>query len=73
VAELHRYPHPQGSRSARRWLGTTGEPESVVLGNGPTRFWRAASGLCDPGDAVVLTRPTYSLLSVLARLGEPES
>jgi histidinol-phosphate aminotransferase len=71
VAELHRYPHPQGEplRSAlARHHGLS--PESVVLGNGADQVLESCfRAFADPGDAVVMTRPTYSLLSVLARLG----
>jgi histidinol-phosphate aminotransferase len=70
VAALHRYPHPQGEplRSAlARHHGVS--PSSVVLGNGADQILETCfRAFADPGDAVVLTRPTYSLLSVLARL-----
>ena len=70
VAALHRYPHPQGEplRSAlARHHGVS--PSSVVLGNGADQVLESCfRAFADPGDAVVLTRPTYSLLSVLARL-----
>ena len=71
VVELHRYPHPQGEplRSAlARHHGVS--PESVILGNGADQVLESCfRAFADPGDAVVLTRPTYSLLSLLARLG----
>jgi histidinol-phosphate aminotransferase len=70
VAALHLYPHPQGEplRSAlARHHGVS--PSSVVLGNGADQVLESCfRAFADPGDAVVLTRPTYSLLSVLARL-----
>jgi len=71
VADLHRYPHPQGEplRSAlARHHGLS--PESVVLGNGADQVLESCfRAFADPGDAVVLTRPTYSLLALLARVG----
>jgi histidinol-phosphate aminotransferase len=71
VVELHRYPHPQGEplRSAlARHHGLS--QESVVLGNGADQVLESCfRAFADPGDTVVLTRPTYSLLPLLARLG----
>ncbi|MGD1053080.1 MAG: histidinol-phosphate transaminase [Candidatus Dormibacteria bacterium] len=71
VGSLHRYPHPQGEplRSAlARHHGLP--PESVILGNGADQILESCfRAFADPGDTVVLTRPTYSLLSLIARLG----
>jgi histidinol-phosphate aminotransferase len=71
LAELHRYPHPQGEplrTAVARHHGLS--PESVVLGNGADQVLESCfRAFADPGDAVVLTRPTYSLLALLARIG----
>jgi histidinol-phosphate aminotransferase len=71
VVELHLYPHPQGeplrSALARHHALSS---ESVVLGNGADQVLESCfRAFADPGDTVVLTRPTYSLLPRLARLG----
>ena len=70
VVALHLYPHPQGEplRSAlARHHGVS--PDCVVLGNGADQVLESCfRAFADPGDAVVLTRPTYSLLSLLAHL-----
>jgi histidinol-phosphate aminotransferase len=71
VLSLRRYPDPTGEplRSAlARHHGLS--PESVVLGNGADQILESCfRAFADPGDTVVLTRPTYSLLPLLARLG----
>ena len=70
VTSLHRYPHPQGEplRSAlARHHGLS--PDAVVLGNGADQVLESCfRAFADPDDTVVLTRPTYSLLALLARL-----
>ena len=41
-----------------------------MVGNGADQVLESCfRAFADPGDTVVLTRPTYSLLPVLARLG----
>jgi histidinol-phosphate aminotransferase len=70
IGSLRRYPDPNGEplRSAlARHHGVS--PEGVVLGNGADQVLESCfRAFADPGDAVVLTRPTYSLLPLLARL-----
>jgi len=70
VAGLRRYPDPDGEplRSAlARHHGLS--PEQVLLGNGADQVLEACfDAFVDPGDTVLLTQPTYSLLPVLARL-----
>src|ERR1035437_1285869 len=71
VGSLHLYPHPQGeplrSALARHHALSS---ERVVLGNGADQVLESCfRAFADPGDTVVLTRPTYSLLPRLARLG----
>ena len=71
VGSLRRYPDPRGEplRSAlARHHGLS--PEAVVVGNGADQILECCfRAFADPGDTVVLTRPTYSLLPLLARLG----
>jgi histidinol-phosphate aminotransferase len=67
---LRLYPHPRGEplRSAIAAHHRL-RPEQVVLGNGADQVLEACfRAFADPGDTVVLTRPTYSLLHVLSRL-----
>jgi histidinol-phosphate aminotransferase len=70
AGSLRLYPDPQGEplRSAlARHHGV--EPDQVVLGNGADQILEGCfRAFVDPGDTVVLSRPTYSLLAVLARL-----
>lgn len=70
VGSLRLYPDPRGEplRSAlARHHGV--QPDQVVLGNGADQILEGCfRAFVDPGDTVVLTGPTYSLLAVLARL-----
>lgn len=74
VASLRRYPHPDGEPLRSALAAHHGvAPEQVVLGNGADQILEACfRAFADPGDRVVLTRPTYSLLPQLARLGGVE-
>lgn len=71
VASLRRYPHPHGEPLRSALAAHHGvAPEQVVLGNGADQILEACfRAFVEPGDSVVLTRPTYSLLPQLARLG----
>jgi len=71
VGSLRRYPDPAAEplRSAlAAHHGLT--PAQVVVGNGADQVLEACfRAYAEPGDTVVMTRPTYSLLTQLARLG----
>ena len=71
VEQLHRYPDPQGEPLRSALARHHGLPaEGVMVGNGADQVLESCfRAFADPGDTVVLTRPTYSLLPVLARLG----
>jgi histidinol-phosphate aminotransferase len=70
VGSLRLYPDPRGEplrSDLARHHGV--RPEQVVLGNGADQILESCfRAFVDPGDSVVLTRPTYTLLPVLARL-----
>jgi histidinol-phosphate aminotransferase len=68
---LRRYPHPQGEPLRSLIAAHHGvAANQVVLGNGADQVLEACfRAFAEPGDTVVLTHPTYSLLPVLARLG----
>ncbi len=70
VAGLRRYPDPHGEPLRSALAAHHGlAPQQVVLGNGADQVLEACfRAFADPGETVVLTRPTYSLLAVLARL-----
>jgi histidinol-phosphate aminotransferase len=70
AGELRRYPHPFAeplrSAIAEHHGVSSGE---VIVGNGADQILDLCfRAFVDPGDAVGLTEPTYSLLPVLARL-----
>ena len=70
ASSLRLYPDPRGEplRTALA-LHHGVRPEQVVLGNGADQILECCfQAFVDPGDGVVLTRPTYTLLAVLARL-----
>ena len=71
IERLHRYPDPQGEPLRSALARHHGLPiEAVMVGNGADQVLESCfRAFADPGDTVVLTRPTYSLLPVLARLG----
>ena len=71
VDELRRYPDPRGEPLRSELARHHGlAPEAVMVGNGADQVLESCfQAFVDPGDSVVLTRPTYSLLPVLARLG----
>jgi histidinol-phosphate aminotransferase len=70
VASLRRYPDPLGEPLRSAVAVHHGlRPEQVVLGNGADQVLDACfRAFAEPGDTVVLTRPSYSLLPLLARL-----
>ena len=70
AAALNRYPSPVGEPLRSRIAAYHGvSAEQVVLGNGADGVLAAIfAAFCDPGAAVVLTEPTYSLLPTLSRL-----
>lgn len=71
VGSLRHYPDPQGEplRSALAAHHRL-RPEQVVLGNGADQVLEACfRAFAGPGDQVVLTRPSYSLLPLLAQIG----
>ena len=74
VTGLRRYPDPQGeplrsALAAHHALRT----DQVLVGNGADQVLEACfRAFCEPGQVAVLTRPTYSLLPLLARLGGVE-
>ena len=71
LGSVRRYPHPAGEplrSELARYYGLS--PEQVVLGNGADQVLEACfRAFAEPGETVVLTRPTYSLLPLLAHLG----
>jgi histidinol-phosphate aminotransferase len=71
VAGLRRYPDPHGEPLRSALAAHHGvAAQQVMLGNGADQVLEACfRAFAEPGDGVVLTRPTYSLLPVLARLG----
>jgi histidinol-phosphate aminotransferase len=71
VDGLRRYPDPSAEPLRSALAGHHGvRREQVLLGNGADQVLEACfRAFCEPGDVAVLTRPTYSLLAVLARLG----
>jgi histidinol-phosphate aminotransferase len=67
---LNRYPDPRGE-PLRSALATHHgvEPSQVVLGNGADALISdCLRAFCEPGAAMLVTDPTYSLLEVAARL-----
>lgn len=71
LGSLRRYPDPQGEPLRSALAAHHGlRPEQVVLGNGADQLLETCfRAFAEPGDTVVLTRPTYSLLPLLAQLG----
>lgn len=77
VGSLNRYPHPAGEplRSALA-LHHGVDPLQIAVGNGADGLIDACfRAFCEPDSAVVLTEPTYSLLSTVARVhgGHPRA
>jgi histidinol-phosphate aminotransferase len=71
VEALRRYPDPRGEPLRSAIAAHHGvSRDQVVLGNGADQVLEACfRAFAEPGDTVVLTRPTYSLLPMLAQLG----
>lgn len=71
-------PNPRGIPEARqaiaRWYAKQGanvSPESVVLTSGTSEaYWFLMTLLCDSGDEILLPRPTYPLVELLAQAHE---
>jgi len=71
-------PDPRGILEARqaiaRWYARQGvsvTPESIVLTSGTSEaYWFLLTLLCDSGDEILLPRPTYPLVELLAQAHE---
>ncbi|MFW6051632.1 MAG: pyridoxal phosphate-dependent aminotransferase [Myxococcota bacterium] len=64
-------PHPLGTAAARRAVATHvgAAPERVMLTAGTSEAYAFLFKLlCDPGDEVLVPRPSYPLLEVIARV-----
>jgi histidinol-phosphate aminotransferase len=70
AAELNRYPNPQAEPLRSALAAHHGvEPAQVVVGNGADALINdCLRAFCEPGETVLLTDPTYSLLAVAAQL-----
>lgn len=76
-AKAHK-PDPRGLLEARqaiaRWYARRGvsvNPESVLLTTGTSEaYWFLMTLLCDSGDEILVPRPTYPLLELLAQAQE---
>ncbi len=70
AAELNRYPNPQAEPLRTALAAHHGvEPSQVVVGNGADALITdCIRAFCEPGETVLLTDPTYSLLPVAAQL-----
>jgi histidinol-phosphate aminotransferase len=71
VGSLRRYPDPRGEPLRSALAAHHGlDPDQVVLGNGADQVLEACfRAFAEAGETVVLTRPTYSLLPLLAQIG----
>ncbi len=67
---VNRYPSPRGEPLRSALAAHHGlDPSQVAVGNGADGLIDACfRAFCEPGEDVVLTEPTYSLLAVAARI-----
>ncbi len=70
AAALNRYPSAYGEPLRSALADHHGvDPSQVILGNGADALINdCMRAFCEPGTAVILTNPTYSLLGVAARI-----
>ncbi len=70
AADLNRYPSPAGEPLRSALAEHHGvDPARVIVGNGADALISdCLRAFCEPGSTVVITEPTYSLLTVAARL-----